>query len=292
MKCNYCFLWIACLLFFSCQQKKGKSKPEEKAIPAASTLPHTNYDFTTPDSVWELPDELLELSGICFNKEGKMLCHEDQNGIIYTYNLRSKTIETATEFAGKGDCEDIAYHNDTVYILRTDGIIFQVADYLTSPKTTEISTNLGRDNNPEGLCYDQSNNRLLIACKEYSGIPDADKRTKAVYALSLNDKKLQEKPVYTLSRENLAKAFGSEIEIYPSSIAVHPISKNIFVIGTRAGRVIAELLPDGTILHVNRLTNHLFIQPEGITFSNNGDMYIANEGKNEAANILLFKYKK
>ncbi len=292
MRCNYFLLLFACLLFLSCQQKKDKSKAEEKAIPAAPALPHANYDFTTPDSVWALPDELLELSGICFNKEGKLLCHEDQNGIIYTYNLRTKTIETATEFAGKGDCEDIAYHNDTVYVLRTDGIIFQISDYLTSPKTTEIGTKLGRDNNPEGLCYDQSNNRLLVACKEYSGLPDADKHTKAVYALSLNDKKLQEKPVYTLSRENLAKVYGSEIEIYPSSIAVHPISKNIFVIGTRAGRVIVELLPDGTILHVNRLTNHLFIQPEGITFNNNGDMYIANEGKNEAANILLFKYKK
>ena len=36
----------------------------------------------------------------------------------------------------------------------------------------------------------------------------------------------------------------------------------------------------------------VFPQPEGITFADNGDMYISNEiGSEQAATLLKFKYK-
>jgi hypothetical protein len=40
-----------------------------------------------------------------------------------------------------------------------------------------------------------------------------------------------------------------------------------------------------------KLDPSLFRQPEGIAFSNNGDMYISNEAAGGTANVLLFRYQ-
>ena len=39
------------------------------------------------------------------------------------------------------------------------------------------------------------------------------------------------------------------------------------------------------------LSPKLFPQPEGITFKNNGDMYISNEGVSTKSTLLKFLYK-
>ena len=45
----------------------------------------------------------------------------------------------------------------------------------------------------------------------------------------------------------------------------------------------------GVIINIVELDKRIFNQPEGICFSENGDMFISNEGKNGKANILRFK---
>ena len=45
------------------------------------------------------------------------------------------------------------------------------------------------------------------------------------------------------------------------------------------------------IKNVYTLDPAVFRQPEGMTFSNNGDLYISNEGGERSAAILKFTYK-
>ncbi len=295
MKINVVYFFCFFLLI-ACNQKKDKKRIDpEKEISETkkNNLTDIHYNFTEPDKVWEMPPELLEISGICFNKERKILCHQDQNGKIFVYNLDTGKIEKTIKFSSQGDYEDIAYDQDTVYVLRSDGKIFQVIDYLSAkPTTNQINTFLDSDNNPEGLAYDKEKNRLLVACKGNSGVANASGNTKAIYSVTLPDKKMPETPAYLITKKELEKNFGSKIEIDPAAIAIHPLTKNIFIIGTRGEKVLVELLPNGIILQVTKLTNELFIQPEGITFDDNGDMYISNEGKNTVENMLLLKNKK
>jgi uncharacterized protein YjiK len=272
---------------------KNESGPEKKDVVIINTIDTTHtYNLSTPDKVWEMPPQLREISGICFNKEGKMLCEQDQKGEIFVYDLQTGSIEKVIKFSGKGDFEDIAYKNETVFILRSDGIIFCVENYLSpNPVTTQITTFLHADNNTEGLVYDSENDRLLVACKGNSGIKAAHKRTKAVYAVTLTNKKMENNPVFVISKKDMKNVFNDDIEIDPSAIAINPLTKNIFMLGTRGVKVLIELSPNGKLLHVNKLTNPLFIQPEGMTFDKNGDMYISNEGKEKKGNILLFRHK-
>lgn len=273
--------------------KKEYNSEKKKADVISTTDTIHHYNFESPDKVWEMPAQLREISGICFNKEGKMLAEQDQKGEIFIYNLQTNNVEKVIKFSSKGDFEDIAYKNDTVFVLRSDGIIFRVENYLSAtPVITQISTFLNAENNTEGLCYDSENNRLLLACKGNSGIKEAHKSTRSVYTVTLADNKMKPNPVFIITKKEMKDIFGDDIEIDPSAIAINPITKNIFILGTRKVKVLTELSPTGKLLHVTKLTNPLFIQPEGITFDKNGDMYISNEGKDKSGNILLFKYKK
>lgn len=296
MKLQVIYIFNVFFFIAACSQANNKKKTGIEQKPAGITVPADttgSYNFNLPDKVWEMPPQLREISGICFNKEGKILCEQDQKGDIFIYNLQTSSVEKVIKFSSKGDFEDIAYKNDTVFVLRSDGIIFRVGNYLSpTPVTTQIKTFLNADNNTEGLVYDNEANRLLVACKGSSGIKEAHKTTKAVYSVSLDDNIMKPNPVYIITKKTMKEVFGADIDIDPSAIAINPVTKNIFILGTREVKVLIELLPDGKLLHVNKLSNPLFIQPEGITFDKNGDMYISNEGKKQEGNILLFRYKK
>jgi hypothetical protein len=48
---------------------------------------------------------------------------------------------------------------------------------------------------------------------------------------------------------------------------------------------------NGTIDSMERLDKDLFAQPEGITFMENGDMLISNEGAKGIPTIVRFNYR-
>ena len=55
------------------------------------------------------------------------------------------------------------------------------------------------------------------------------------------------------------------------------------------GDLLVILNPEGNVLAMIDLDDKLFRQPEGISFDENGMMYISNEGKETRATILAFK---
>ena len=94
MKIN--FIWFLFFCLIACNQKKNKKiidSEKETAGIKKNDLPGNQYNFAVPDKVWEMPPDLLEISGICFNKERKILCHQDQNGKIFVFNLKTSNIE-------------------------------------------------------------------------------------------------------------------------------------------------------------------------------------------------------
>jgi hypothetical protein len=60
------------------------------------------------------------------------------------------------------------------------------------------------------------------------------------------------------------------------------------VIGT-VGKLLLVFSSAGELKNIQRLDGKYFIQPEGICISDNGNIYISNEGRIGKGNILLFK---
>ncbi|MCX6260728.1 MAG: hypothetical protein NTY95_07815 [Bacteroidia bacterium] len=154
-------------------------------------------------------------------------------------------------------------------------------------------------------CYNKKNNMLLIGPK--SNIEGKKINKRAIYGFSLETKRLLDEPVVKFDLEaikeyaienkiDLAVTYKKkeksepEIELRTSAIGIHPVTNKLFLIsGVEHILFVFDL--DGNLEYMEKLDPKLFNQPEGITFLNNGDMLISNEGGSGNATLLRFNYK-
>ena len=270
------------------------------------------YDLEDPDKKYSLPKYLEEVSGLAYYKKDKILCVQDEKANIYVLNLKKEEIVSKYDFGKDGDYEDIAIVDQTAYVIRNDGRIFEIEDFTKkSRKVKEHKTKLSERNDTEGLTFDKLSNSLLIACK---GAPAIDRDNsyegyKAIYRFDLGEMELDKKPCFLvdLNRldsykdDNLFTAFSnriakklqlveSETSFKPSGIAIHPIYGEIYII-SNIGKLLIILDRHGKVLDVQDLDIKIFRQPEGICFSPSGDLFISSEGQGGKGYILKFNFQ-
>lgn len=270
---NSTISFLAFLMLLSCQ-KQPKATFDECKL----------YDLNQPSAIWEMPEALDELSGIEILNSQKVICHNDEDGNLFVYNLNNKTIENIIPFAKEGDYEDVAIKESTAFVLRSDGTIFEVQNYLNAPKAIKNKTFLTEEDNAEGLFFEAEKNRLLVACKENSDKKNG-KGKRFVYEFLLGENELNPNPILTISQNDI----NPKSQFSPSGIAIHPISKNIYILSS-IGKMLAEFTSEGKLQKIYSLNYSHFMQPEGISFGKNGDLYISNEAKKNKATILKFNY--
>ncbi len=267
------------------------------------------YDISSPNSIFYLPETLREVSGITVIDTSTVACIQDEQGIIFIYDLFRKQINKQYSFAIDGDYEGITKVNNTIFVLRSDGTLFEIENY-SSPdfKMHSYATGIPANNN-EGLCYDQDNDRLLIACKGKIGKGKEFKDKRVIYAFSLQSKKLSKDPVFDFDLK-IIKQFALEnniklpqrakkggkytesiIRFRTSAICIHPIEKKLFLLSA-SEHLLFVFDMNGKIEHIQQLKANLFNKAEGITFLNNGDMLITNEGQDKKPTLLRFNYHK
>jgi len=277
------------VLFGSPGELPGKVKE-----PAGEFEGSTAAAPTEPEARWELPAELREVSAIALLPSGLMACVQDEEGAIYLYDLAGNAVRRKIPFAAPGDFEGIAIDGNTAYVLRSDGTIFEAAGFRHGkPRVTAYTSNLAATQDAEGLALDKANNRLLIACKGY------DKRlgnNKGIYAFSLADKQMQEKPAVTISlaQEQLPNTSKKRKDRYavlqPSSLEVHPSTGALYLLDAANHRLMVLDL-HGRIQQVAVLDKEQLRQAEGLAFGSGGEMYISSEGSKKGRGVII-KYPK
>ena len=230
------------------------------------------------EQTWNFPASLREVSGIAYLENNRVACVQDENGVLFIYNLENSTIEEQIEFAGEGDFEGIAVEGTTAYIVQSDGTIYRIADFENNPEITEHPTGLTRDQDVEGLCYDPKNNRLLLAIKEKE--PDSEDY-KGIYAVDTETMEMNATPVFKLQFDDpifeQTDVKNKYDRFMPSEISIHPKTGNIYMLEGRVPKLLildSEANPEKLyFLNVND-----FEQPEGLTFDPSGNIYLSNEG--------------
>lgn len=252
------------------KKRKGKKEKSGSAPDAAVTITQR----------WDMPEDLREISGIAALPEGRFACVQDELGKIYIFNTKTSQVEREISFGEPGDYEDIAIAGSTAYVVRSDGKVFEIAGYaVDKPVLTVHNTFLTAKQDVEGLCYDAANNRLLLAIKGKD--PDADEY-KGIYAFDLNTKKLNRTPAYKIG---LSGAGSGKTKVQPSAIGLQPGTGDIYIVEGPSSKLII-LGSDGNIKSEFQLGRSDFPQPEGLAFTQSGELYISNEGGNGAGNIL------
>lgn len=271
------------------------------------TAPGIGYDFSKPVLKDVLPESLHEISGLAIIDSTTIACIQDENGILFFYDIKLHKIKREFTFGLDGDYEGITLVDKVLYILRSDGVLFEIKDYATKkPSIKTYATQIPALNN-EGLCYDVANNRLLIGAKGRINKDPQFRDQRIIYAFDLKTKSLNSKPLFNLnindinlssklSGANLPKKKDKKGNVYEtgfkfntSEIAIHPITKQLYVLSA-TDHCLFIFNMNGTLENTKQLDPILFNKSEGLSFFLNGDLIISNEGQAHEPTLLRFNY--
>ncbi|MGB3774020.1 MAG: SdiA-regulated domain-containing protein [Leeuwenhoekiella sp.] len=242
---------------------------------------------------WVLPDELEEISGMSWMGNNQMATIQDEDGIIFIYDLKQKKIIDKIEFGGSGDYEDITLAGTTAYVMRSDGKLFEIENFRhKKPKVKSYELKFLEDSNVEAITFNKKANELYIVPKDHD--PNDD-NYKGVYTFSLKTKKAEKKPLLNIDMKSKAfEDFEKKKEyktIRPSAIGIDPKNSDIYILeGVDPKLLIFD--SKGNLKRIHLFDKRDFLQPEGITFSKDGTLYISNEANGEQPTILEIELKK
>ena len=264
------------------------------------------FNFKEPSLILNLPFELREISGLTNFSDLEIACFQDENGILFVYDLLKDSIIGQFDFGFKADYQGLTKADSSYFTLRSDATLLEIAFPYDSSHVTETKLAIQEQDN-EGLCYDQRNNRLLITPKTKFGKGKILKDTRAIYAIDLATKELNETPLFLISIAEI-EAFAnknqmqlpqkiskqspdsiSALKFIPSALAEHPKTDEIYVLSA-VDQTLAVFDKNGTLLNFVLLDTKLFNKPGGITFLSNGDLIIVNEGQMGVPALLRFDW--
>ena len=268
-------------------------------IPALNGDPNIPYTLNKPAKTFVVQQPILqEISGLTFTNDQKSLVTlQDESGILFWLNKNDGSVEKQITFKPDGgDFEDLAVVGETIYVLRSKGVISSVEntkDEKNLKVTVFDKTPFQKTADTEGLCYDAKNERLLIACKGAT----SDPFSRAIWAFDLKTKQYSAAPVFEINlkqiqayltvqnadKEEFKKFFGAneaEFNFGPSAIAIHPKTGDYYILSS-VGKILVVTDATGKIKGIEKLQKKIHAQPEGIVFDTDGTLYISNEGKNE-----------
>jgi hypothetical protein len=289
-----CLFLCVCIVFF------GFTLTKDNVV--------LNYNFDTPASSLVLPPALHEISGLAIIDTSTIACIQDENGILFFYDLENNKIKQQFTFGLNGDYEGITRVANTLYVLRSDGVLFEITNYRSGKlKVKTYGTGIPATNN-EGLCYDSLNNRLLIGAKGKINKDAVNKDKRFIYAFNLTTKILLKEPVFTFNTGQInafaknsglilpkrqaknGKILERGFKLNTSEIAIHPVTKQLYVLSA-TDHCLFIFHMNGTIEKVEPLNSILFNKAEGLCFFPNGDLLVSNEGQMNKPTLLRFNYK-
>jgi len=239
---------------------------------------------------WVMPRDLDELSGMALTSDGRILAHGDERAQISEIDYRKGVILkqfVVGQPTIKADLEGIAIANDVVFLLSSNGTLYefregnngQRVDYITS------DTRLGKECEFEGLAYDASINSLLLACKNVE-LKQA-KDSMVIYRWKLHAGGGERLSKLAVPLKTILAAIG-EKDLHPSDIAVDPKTGN-YVLVASIEKALVEVTPAGQIVFARKLVGQ-HNQPESLAITKDGILIIGDEAGRRPAMITLYRW--
>jgi len=209
---------------------------------------------------WKLPSELKEISGMIHLDKQRLICIQDEDGYLFVYNLTTKTIENKIKFGPGGDYESITMSNNTIYVLRSDGKLYEIENAFENIKIKTYKPDFNPKYNFEGLYFDSTKNQLLMTPKYKL---NRQSNSKPIYGFDLNTYKFYDKPLYQLNLKD--SIFDNLPEFMPASLTQNPKDKNYYMLDGRH-RILLILNSDFKPLKTYKLNISTLPQPESLSF--------------------------
>ena len=239
-----------------------------------------------PLARWVLPPQLLEISGIAVNAEGKLLAHNDEQSIVYVIDPRRGVVLkhfTVGEKPMRGDFEGIAVSGSEIFMLMSNGRIirFREGNAGDNVPYATIDTRLGRECEFEGIAVDASG-VILLACKNV-----AKKGPGNQVVIYRWDPRTAQASVLGIPYASAIGGNGWK-GLHPSDMAVDPSTGNYVVIAAQEKALIL-VTPEGHVVRSGPLPEPSR-QAEGVAIASDGILYVSDEGSTTPATITLYRW--
>ena len=292
----------------ACEPRRGPTEVrEELALRERRTAARidTALAAAEPDALerqpiarWVLPPVLKEVSGLALTADGRLLAHNDERAVVYEVDYVRGIIAKAFSLGQRpalGDFEGIAVAQGRVFLLTSDGRLFESAEGLDGERLPYRvhDTRLGQECEFEGLAYDPDERALVLACKEM--LRGEYEETLALFRWPLpaartplgGRERLPTRILLHLA--SVASRLGGELdELSPSGIERDPRTGHYLLLAARE-RLLVELTPRGEVVAVRTLPETLQ-QPEGLAIAERGLLFLADEAGQRPATVTVFPF--
>jgi hypothetical protein len=269
------------LLSFSCAQSQ-QSYPSPPG-----------YNLKQPIK-FKMPDDLLEISGIAFDRgnENTFYAIQDEDGKLF-YGKLGATKVNHIKFGKHGDYEDLAICGNLMIILKSNGKLYTFP--LSEIHEQELShvqeqTKLLPVGEYESMYADQQRRKLYVLCKNCEDERTSKSSTGYIFDILPNN---TFKPAgnFKIEVKQIKRFTGDEkMKFRPSAMAWSNTAKQWYIVSA-VNQLLLTADANFKVTAAYDLDHKTFLQPEGIAFDNSGNMYISNEGDEFArGNVLKFNY--
>lgn len=273
---------IAVLAELSCTGQKSYTSPP-------------GYDLNNGIK-YNMSEGLLEISGIAFHhgKPDSLYAEQDEDGRIYYLKLGDKKTPGYSKFAKSGDYEDIAILNDMVVMLKSDGVLFTFPfSQVRSGEIANVQKQEGLlpEGEYEGLYADEKTNQLYVLCKNCS---DDDKKTSTGYIFKMAaNGAITQSGQFIIDVKVIDAQTGKKKGAFrPSALAKNQRTNEWYILSS-VNKLMIVTDAAFKVKGVYPIKASVFLQPEGIAFDNQNNLYISNEGDTVTpGTVYKFIYKK
>ncbi|HSY62148.1 MAG TPA: SdiA-regulated domain-containing protein [Cytophaga sp.] len=237
------------------------------------------YDYAQMKEI-KLEHALREISGIAYHAATNTFAAiNDEKGTVYILDANTYRVTNKYMFEEEGDYEEIQFAENDIYVLRSDGAVYKMQFDGKSISNVETFEYTGAKAEYESFYVDTITNTLVLIPKQ-SKIGTKEKQTITYTINALNGTHAEQKE-HTLKWRDLE----SNAMLHPSAVAIHPVSKNIYLLVSIEKKLLV-LNASWKIIEEYELDHTYFKQPEGMTFDSKGNLYITNEGGEGSATII------
>jgi hypothetical protein len=273
----------------------------------ASAAAILRYDLSSPPARQTvLPRELAEVSGLALDARGRLLAHGDEAAVVHEVDPRTGAIARSWTIGGgggqasgkkakkggkqggkqgnalRGDFEDIAVVDGAVWLVTSDGMLYETR--LEDGSATRHDTGLARACEVEGLAWDAGPRRFVLLCKT----PRLAAWRGHVVAVAWDPatRRLDARPRFAVPYASLARVTGAR-EFGASALARLPDGSGwVMVAGPE--NVWAEVGPTGQVRRGGRLGPSFHRQAEGLVVLRDGTLLVADEAGNRRPTLSAY----
>ncbi|MFC3881848.1 SdiA-regulated domain-containing protein [Algoriphagus namhaensis] len=257
-----------------------------------------DYRFPAPYSLEELtvvnlPRKMAEVSGLEWTADNQLWAIEDESSSIYSLDPKSGEIINDKKFAKNTDIEDLLVIDGVAWVLESNGKLYEVKNPLQENQETETYSFPFKERRDfEAIVHWEGSDYIWVFCKDCKW--DDGSKESSFYPFSLAEKEYLLDQSQKIKRKNFRNLPNldddKKFQMQPSGAAKHPLRDEIYIISS-AGNWLATYDLEFELIDAFELDPSIFKQPEGITFDQTGNLYISNEGRGGAANLLVFPFR-